>query len=92
MRLTTGVAAETSKVIRLGEACGVRIFYSVQSVFALAKVEASVWMRIRLKRVKVSDANQLLTEKKSPMIRRSLRNHGIRSTGLELASAAGWIL
>ena len=52
MRLTTRVAAETSQVIRLGEACGVRIFYSVQSVFALAKVEAGVWMRIRMKRAR----------------------------------------
>ncbi len=45
---------------------GVRVFYSVQSAFDLAKEEAGVWMRIRMKRSKVSDPNQLLNQKENP--------------------------
>jgi len=45
---------------------GVRVFYSVQQPFDLAKEEAGVWLRIRMKRAKVSDPNQLLNEKEAP--------------------------
>jgi len=45
---------------------GVRVFYSVQQPFDLAKEEAGVWLRIRMKRAKVSDPNQLLNEKEDP--------------------------
>lgn len=45
---------------------GVRVFYSVQSPFDLAKEEAGVWVRIRMKRSKVSHPNQLLIETDDP--------------------------
>ena len=50
----------------LARRAGVRIFYSVQSPFDLAKEEAGVWVRIRMKRAKASDPNQLLNEKEDP--------------------------
>ncbi|MDH3444785.1 MAG: cysteine hydrolase [Deltaproteobacteria bacterium] len=45
---------------------GVPVFYSVQTPFDVAKEEAGVWVRIRMKRAKVSDPNQLLQEKDDP--------------------------
>ena len=45
---------------------GVPVFYSVQRGFDVAKEEASVWVRIRMKRAKVSDPNQLLEYKEDP--------------------------
>jgi len=45
---------------------GVRVFYSVQSPFDLAKEEAGVWVRIRMKRAKAVDPNQLLAAKEDP--------------------------
>jgi nicotinamidase-related amidase len=42
---------------------GVRVFYSVQTGFDVAKEEAGVWVRIRMKRAKASDPNELLKEK-----------------------------
>ena len=50
----------------LARRAGVRVFYSVQTGFDLAKEEAGVWVRIRMKRAKVSDPNQLLSEKEDP--------------------------
>lgn len=50
----------------LARRTGVRVFYSVQTAFDLAKEEAGVWVRIRMKRAKVSDPNQLLNEKEDP--------------------------
>ena len=45
---------------------GVPVFYSVQTAFDLLKEEASVWVRVRMKRAKASDPNQLLKEKEDP--------------------------
>ena len=45
---------------------GVPVFYSVQTVFDLLKEEAPVWVRVRMKRAKASDPNQLLKEKEDP--------------------------
>ena len=50
----------------LARRSGVRVFYSVQTAFDLAKEEAGVWVRIRMKRAKVSDPKQLLGEKEDP--------------------------
>jgi nicotinamidase-related amidase len=50
----------------LARRVGVRVFYSVQTGFDLAKEEAGVWVRIRMKRAKTSDPNQLLKEKEDP--------------------------
>jgi nicotinamidase-related amidase len=45
---------------------GVPVFYSVQTPFDLVKEEAGVWVRIRMKRAKAADPNQLLNEKEDP--------------------------
>ena len=45
---------------------GVPVFYSVQHGFDLAKEEAGVWVRVRMKRAKASDPKQLLGEKENP--------------------------
>src|SRR5574342_188716 len=50
----------------LARQVGVRVFYSVQTGFDLAKEEAGVWVRIRMKRAKATDPNQLLKEKEDP--------------------------
>ena len=50
----------------LARRAGVRVFYSVQTAFDLAKEEAGVWVRIRMKRAKTTDPNQLLNEKENP--------------------------
>ena len=50
----------------LARRVGVRVFYSVQTGFDVAKEEAGVWVRIRMKRAKASDPNELLKEKEDP--------------------------
>jgi nicotinamidase-related amidase len=50
----------------LARRVGVRVFYSVQTGFDLAKEEAGVWVRIRMKRAKTTDPEQLLNEKEDP--------------------------
>ena len=45
---------------------GVPVFYSVQTAFDLAKEEAGVWVRIRMKRAKATELNQLLKEQEDP--------------------------
>ena len=50
----------------LARRVGARVFYSVQTGFDLAKEEAGVWVRIRMKRAKTADPNQLLKEKEDP--------------------------
>jgi nicotinamidase-related amidase len=45
---------------------GIPVFYSVQTAFDLAKEEAPVWVRIRMKRSKATDPSQLLQEKEDP--------------------------
>ena len=44
----------------------VPVFYSVQQGFDLAKEEAGVWVRIRMKRAKATDPSQLLNQKENP--------------------------
>ena len=50
----------------LARQAGVRVFYSVQIGFDLAKEEAGVWVRVRMKRAKATDPAQLLREKEDP--------------------------
>lgn len=50
----------------LAREVGVPVFYSVQTGFDLLKEEAPVWVRIRMKRARVTDPNQLLKEKEDP--------------------------
>jgi|SRR5215467_1269640 len=50
----------------LARRVGAKVFYSVQTGFDVAKEEAGVWVRIRMKRAKVTDPNQLLKEKEDP--------------------------
>jgi nicotinamidase-related amidase len=45
---------------------GARVFYSVQTGFDIAKEEAGVWVRIRMKRAKTTDPQKLLHEKEDP--------------------------
>jgi nicotinamidase-related amidase len=45
---------------------GVPVFYSQQTGFDLLKEEAAVWVRVRMKRAKATDPNQLLKEKEDP--------------------------
>ena len=45
---------------------GVRVFYSQQIGFDLLKEEAGVWVRVRMKRAKATDPNELLKEKENP--------------------------
>src|ERR1051325_6793151 len=42
---------------------GAKVFYSVQTGFDVAKEEAGVWVRIRMKRAKATDPSLLLKEK-----------------------------
>jgi nicotinamidase-related amidase len=50
----------------LARRVGAKVFYSVQTGFDVAKEEAGVWVRIRMKRAKATDPNQLLKEKENP--------------------------
>jgi len=50
----------------LARRVGAKVFYSVQTGFDVAKEEAGVWVRIRMKRAKATDPNQLLKEKEDP--------------------------
>src|ERR1041384_4267033 len=45
---------------------GASVFYSVQTGFDVAKEEAGVWVRIRMKRAKAAEPSQLLKEKEDP--------------------------
>src|SRR5919205_1057153 len=47
----------------LARRVGAKVFYSVQTAFNVAKEEAGVWVRIRMKRAKATDPAQLLKEK-----------------------------
>jgi len=50
----------------LARRVGVPVFYSVQTAFDVAKEEAGVWVRIRMKRAKASDPRQLLQTQEDP--------------------------
>ena len=50
----------------LAREIGVRVFYSQQIGFDLLKEEAGVWVRVRMKRAKATDPNELLKDKENP--------------------------
>lgn len=50
----------------LARQAGVPVFYSVQTGFDLAKEEAGVWVRVRMKRAKAADPSELLKEREDP--------------------------
>ena len=60
------IAANLKMLAGVARQAGVPVFYSVQTPFDLAKEEAGVWVRIRMKRANVTDVAQLLKEKDDP--------------------------
>lgn len=60
------ILANLKDLSALARRVGVPVFYSVQTAFDLAKEEAGVWVRIRMKRAKATDPNQLLHEREDP--------------------------
>jgi nicotinamidase-related amidase len=50
----------------LARRVGAKVFYSVQTGFDVAKEEAGVWVRIRMKRAKAADPSVFLQEKEDP--------------------------
>jgi nicotinamidase-related amidase len=62
----TSILSNLQRLSALAREVGVPVFYSVQTGFDLLKEEAPVWVRVRMKRAKASDPNQLLKEKEGP--------------------------
>jgi nicotinamidase-related amidase len=60
------IAANLKMLAGAAHAAGVQVFYSVQTHFDLAREEAGVWVRLRMKRANVTDVEQLLKEKVDP--------------------------
>jgi nicotinamidase-related amidase len=60
------ILANLRDLAALARRIRVPIFYSVQTGFDLVKEEAGVWVRVRMKRAKASDPNQLLNEREDP--------------------------
>jgi nicotinamidase-related amidase len=60
------IVANLKELSGLAQDAGVPIFYSVQTGFDLAKEEAGVWVRVRMKRAKATDPKQLLKEAEDP--------------------------
>jgi nicotinamidase-related amidase len=60
------ILANLKDLSDLARQIGVPVFYSVQTAFDLAKEEAGVWVRVRMKRSKATEPNQLLQEKDDP--------------------------
>jgi len=60
------IGANLKMLAGVARQAGVQVFYSVQTPFDLAKEEAGVWVRIRMKRANVTDVAQLLKEKDDP--------------------------
>src|SRR5690349_12106574 len=60
------ILANLKSLSALARDSGVPVLYSVQTGFDLIKEEAPVWVRVRMKRAKASDPNQLLKEKDDP--------------------------
>jgi len=50
----------------LARRAGAPVFYSVQHGLDLAKEEAGVWVRVRMKRANASDPSQLLNQRENP--------------------------
>lgn len=62
----TSILSNLQRLSALARDVGVPVFYSVQTGFDLLKEEAPVWVRIRMKRAKTNDPNELLEEKEDP--------------------------
>jgi len=62
----TDILANLKDLSALARQIGVPVFYSVQTAFDLAKEEAGVWVRVRMKRSRATDPNQLLQEREDP--------------------------
>ncbi|MGH7823616.1 MAG: isochorismatase family protein [Candidatus Binatia bacterium] len=60
------ILANLKGLSALARQLGVPVFYSVQTAFDLVKEEAGVWVRVRMKRAKATDPNQLLNEREDP--------------------------
>jgi nicotinamidase-related amidase len=60
------ILANLKQTSTLARQVGVPVFYSVQTPFDVAKEEAGVWVRIRMKRAKATEPGQLLQEKEDP--------------------------
>ncbi|MGH7875025.1 MAG: isochorismatase family protein, partial [Candidatus Binatia bacterium] len=60
------ILANLKTLSALAREIAVPVFYSVQTGFDLLKEEAGVWVRVRMKRAKATDPNQLLKEKEDP--------------------------
>lgn len=60
------ILANLTTLAALARAINVPVFYSVQTAFDLLKEEAGVWVRVRMKRAKVSDPAKLLDEREDP--------------------------
>lgn len=60
------ILANIKDLSGLARQTGIPVFYSVQTAFDLEKEEAPVWIRIRMKRAKVTEPGQLLQEKENP--------------------------
>jgi nicotinamidase-related amidase len=60
------ILGKLKELSSLARRVGVPVFYSVQTGFDLAKEEAGVWVRVRMKRAKATDPGQLLKEKEDP--------------------------
>jgi len=60
------IAANLKMLAGVAHKAGVQVFYSVQTHFDLAKEEAGVWVRLRMKRANVTDVAQLLKDVDDP--------------------------
>jgi hypothetical protein len=60
------IAANLKDLSALARQMNISAFYSVQTAFDLEKEETPVWIRIRMKRSKVTDPSQLLCEREDP--------------------------
>jgi nicotinamidase-related amidase len=60
------IAANLKDLSALARQMNIPVFYSVQTAFDLEKEEAPLWIRIRMKRSKVTDPSQLLGEREDP--------------------------
>jgi nicotinamidase-related amidase len=60
------ILANLKGLSALAQQVEVPVFYSVQRAFDLVKEEAGVWVRVRMKRAKITDPTLLLKEKEDP--------------------------
>ena len=60
------IVPKQKELAALARQVGVPVFYSVQTPFDVAKEEAGVWVRVRMKRAKATDPSGLLRQKDDP--------------------------